>query len=167
MFFYLQIIVSIFLLFLLFFVRGSLENPIYSLFKLGNTKFNKIISKLRFYIPWSLFNGMNNTYMDIKIISSSNKSSHVWYLRKDKCIGNYHFNNDLSSLTLTFYYKEMFSSFLNKFCMNKVQEFYVHNHEVCKSLIIEKHWFNSFNQESINYRLNPISIEPLLNWKND
>jgi hypothetical protein len=166
-FFYLQIVVSIFLLFLLFFVRGSLENPIYSILKFRHSKFDKIISRLRFYIPWLLFNEMNNNYMDIKIISSSNKSSHVWYLRKDKCIGNYYFNNDLSSLTLTFYYKEMFSSFLNKFCLNKVQEFYFNKNEVCKSLIIEKHWFDSFDEKSINYRLNPINIGQLFNWKND
>lgn len=165
MFFYLQVTIGIVMLFILFFMRGSIENPIYSILKFRHSKFDKIITKLRFYIPWSLFGGMNENFMDIKIISSSNKSSHVWYLRKDKRIGNYHINNDLSSLTLTFYYKEMFSSFLNKFCMDKVQEFYLHNDEICQSLIIEKHWFDSFDQESINYRLNSINAEPIFNWK--
>ena len=111
MFFYLQFTIGIAMLFILFFMRGNIENPIYSILKLGNTKFNKIISRLRFYIPWDLFCGMNENFMDIKIISSSDRNSYIWFLRKDKCIGNYYLNSDLSSLTLTFYYKSFFSFF--------------------------------------------------------
>ena len=45
MFIYLQILVGILMIFMLFFMRGGLENPIYSLLKLGHTKFNEIIMK--------------------------------------------------------------------------------------------------------------------------
>ena len=84
MFFYLQIGIGIVMIFILFFMRGGLENPIYSIFKLDNTKFNEIVTQLRFYIPWGLFCGMNENFMDIKIISHSDKSSNIWFLRRDK-----------------------------------------------------------------------------------
>lgn len=152
-------------MFILFFMRGGLENPIYSLLKLGDTKFNKVITQLRFYIPWDLFCGMNENFMDIKIISHSDKSSNIWFLRKDRCVGNYSFNTDLSSLTLTFYYKEYFADFLNNFFLKELQEFYRQNNETCKSVVIEKHWFSSFSEESVNSRTSAIKIEPILNWK--
>ena len=94
MFIYLQILVGILMIFMLFFMRGGLENPIYSLLKLGHTKFNEIITQLRFYIPWGLFCGMNENFMDIKIISHSDKSSNIWFLRRDKRVGNYSFNTE-------------------------------------------------------------------------
>jgi len=165
MFFYLQIVVSIIMLFVLFFMRGGLENPIYSLLKLDNTKFNKIITKLRLYVPWNLFSGMDESFMDIKIISHSEKSSNIWFLRRDKRIGNYSFNTDLSSLTLTFYYKRLFYGFLNNFFMQEIKEFYHKNNEVCNSISIEVHWFSSLNEDSINDRIGAINIEPIFNWK--
>ena len=165
MFFYLQIGIVIVMIFILFFMRGGLENPIYSIFKLDNTKFNEIVTQLRFYIPWGLFCGMNENFMDIKIISHSDKSSNIWFLRRDKRVGNYSFYTDLSSLTLTFYYKELFYGFLNNFFLQEIKEFYRQNNEICKSIVIEKHWFSSFSEESINNRASAIKIEPILNWK--
>ena len=146
-------------------MRGGLENPIYSLLKLDNTKFNKIITQLRFYIPWSLFCGMDETFMDIKIISHSEKSSNIWFLRRDKRVGNYSFNSDLSSLTLTFYYKNLFYRFLNNFFMQEIKEFYHKNNEICNEISIEIHWFSSLNEDSINNRASAIKIEPIFNWK--
>jgi len=152
--------------FMLVFMRGSVENPIYSILKLGNTKLDKIVTELRFYIPWILFMSMNNQFMDIKITSISNKSTYTWYLRKDKRVGNYKFNNDLTSLTLTFYYL-WFQNFLNNFIELEIQKFYKNKDEICNFIKIEKHWFNSFNEESLSIRNNPIRIEQISEWKYD
>jgi hypothetical protein len=108
---------------------------------------------------------MNENFMDIKIISHSDKSSNIWFLRRDKRVGNYSFYTDLSSLTLTFYYKELFDGFLNNFFLQEIKEFYRQNNEICNSIVIEKHWFSSFSEESVNNRTSAIKIEPILNWK--
>jgi hypothetical protein len=157
MFFIIQTCVSIFLLFILICMRGSVETPVYTLLKLRNTKFDKFLSKIRFFVPWGLFCGMNDEFFDIKITAASDKSLDIWFLRKDKKIGNYVFYTDLTSLTLTFYYKSKFKNFLNKFVHDEIISFYHKKNEICNSILIEELWYKSTDILSIKERQNPIN----------
>ena len=140
-----KLIITIFILSSLFLLRGGIKNPFYTCFKIGNTQFDRFVSKIRLHVPWSLFIGMDDKYHDIIITATTDQDTkYEWSVLNDKNIGGVKIQSYQSRLTLTFYYDKMFQTFLSDFFAKEISDYiYKNNHEKVRTIVFNKIFFSS------------------------
>lgn len=87
-------------------MRSAVPNPIYDLWLKG-TKIDRLVTFLRFTIPWTLFCKMERYFCDMRIrVRQASGQEHTWFLLRDEEFGPIRISDKLSRLTLILYYRE-------------------------------------------------------------
>jgi hypothetical protein len=151
----------------LFFLTGPLENPLYELFKLEDSKIKLFVDYLGLHNDWGVFtDGPTMNYWDVRVTGKSDEETHVWYLRRDNYIGNFRLYTDLTKLTIATYYESWGEHCYDTFILNEVKKFFKEKGQNLINLRIDEVLFSSkASDEDIKNRLYPLKVEKRRHWK--
>ena len=107
------------------------------------TWFDRLTTRLRLAVDWSLFTEISVYYHDIRVTAKANEgSAHVWYLLRDPWIGPVYNRSSLTRTTLTFYYESY--PFLNEVFAKRLAEHFQRTGLRLQELEIEFVLFSSY-----------------------
>ncbi len=149
-----QRLICAFLVFMVLVPRCAVPFWIYVLYMRG-TWFDRLVSKLRIVIDWSLFTEIDPYYHDIRITATTNDGQQQhWYLRRDQWIGPVYLRSHLTRLTLAFYYESY--PILNGVFSEGLFQFFKNQGRGLGKLEIESVVFSSFvSDREFEQRINP------------
>lgn len=130
-------------------------------------KQNYFIEMSRFFSSFAVFLGMNNEFIDIKLVASSLRTKKIWHLRKNKKIGDFYIGPYFVRQHLAFNYTALnFSGFMNGYFKEKIQAYFDNCDDQLLSLEIFSSLYSSFETEEIvKNRSKPIKEELIFSWK--
>ena len=125
---------------------------------LRGTWFDRLITKLRIVIDWSLFTSIGPYYHDIRITATTNESQQLWYLLRDPKIGSLLLSSKLTRVTLAFYYESF--PILNEVVTRELCQFFNDKGLALRKLDIEVVIFSSMaSQQEFEQRTGAISTK--------
>ena len=126
----------------------------------------KFFEKIRFYINWTMFHGLGDAFIDIKITTKTKHGKQdIWHLRKDKKIGLIELNSNNTRVTLSFRYNWDGNFFFHQYLIESLKDFYFKQNDVFLYLKVERNFYSSFeNKDIVESRSKPISSEVLFEW---
>jgi hypothetical protein len=137
------------MLFSLIILRGTLINPITSLFKLEGSLIDEFLDIIGFHSQWNMFTGGPDGYFwDIKIKATTDKKTYIWYLLRDSVIGNIKINSFNSRLTLVFHYTSG-NEYLNNIFYKAVKKYVEDQDQKLLKFNISEVQFSSYNSNEI------------------
>lgn len=158
-------LVSIFLYFFLLNILSVIIGKDLPFFKNQNL----FIMKSRFFSSFGLFLGMDHKFHDIKIVANGTKTEEIWYLRRDRKIGNLDLKPHMIRQALAFNYSSHeYDKFMNIFFKDKIEEYFLNKNEKLLSLKIFVGIYSSYEDDFLlkNY-LKPIEERNIFNWEQD
>ena len=160
------ILITIYLLFFIKNIVSILLSKDYEMINKIIQKENKFIKRSRFFSTFGVFLGMSQEFTDIKLVANSFKKNEIWYLRRDKKIGNLllrpHFVRQIMAFNYVGY---NFQKYMNDFFRKKIEEYYAISNDQLISFKIFQCTYSSFSNDLlIKNRSNPIKEELLFSW---
>ena len=108
---------------------------------LRGTWFDRLVTKLRIVIDWSLFTEIGPVYHDIRITATTSEGQQLWYLLRDQGIGPVYLRSRLTRLTLAFYYESY--PILNGLLSRELFQYFRDKDQVLRRLDIDLVVFSS------------------------
>lgn len=120
----------------LFFLKSQKEDSIFHSYQ-----FSKFFISLRlmgFYSEWGVFTKLRyGVGSDLKIFAKTAKAKYVWYMIRDKKIGDFIIYNSSSRSIIAQLYSKIGKYFLNHFYKNHLQRYFKEKNDELLELKIE------------------------------
>jgi len=138
----------------------SSHHPIFKRYYEGLLFF--IYKQSNFISEWGLFNGLKLHGYDVKITAKTKKTRHVWYLAKDKTIGDFTIQSASSRSGLCQCYTRQNKIYLNYFYKMHLQKYFLSKGDELLELIIDPvyGYMGAEDFDYVNYRLTrPLKLQ--------
>jgi hypothetical protein len=132
------------MLFGLIIVRSPRTNILTAFVDVEETFIGLLVDLFGFHVCWTMFtSGPDKNFWDIKITALTDKKKHIWFICRDKKIGNFVVHSHNSRISLADVYEEC-AEYFNKFYFKQVQEYLDEKGEKLLKFSIQQTTHNAF-----------------------